>query len=381
MASEGDEWSDQEGWSDQEEILPEQEPAWSGEEQSWDDDTDDEWVFDGTSSDRPDQGPADDGGIVWDDSDSDDIHFGDPQAAAYDDDDVVGPEFELAGRRDVRPRAPRPRQAATSRPKSRRADAPPPRRRSAAGKAATATAEPGGEPVDHQPGPMVIESAEEERVTGRFARTQATIEQSQDAPQPTRRMPTPSSSRQAAPRRRQAQPAATATSYARPARRGRMPLIILLIAALISGGGWVVYRELSGQSLLGGWRDSIGLGGENRTAADTPFNQTLTPEEAIGNLPVEPRDDGPSIDVHTLDIFDKDGKSQAGGPLNPDYDPAIRDGDEPPIPKFKPRFNQQELKALSRSIATRSDEPAPAEQEAEPDPSILERLWQYLGLG
>lgn len=379
---EGQAWAGEEGWSNREddEWSPDQNEASSVDHQGWDDGADDdEWVFEGTPPEDP--VAADDGdGIVWEDSD--DIQFDDANAGSYDDDRFVGSEVELAGRRDVRPKAPRsPRQkppatAAAQQTARRRAPfspdeeiAPPPRQR-------RARLGPAGDRIERQA--PIIEEPDDERPSGRFARTQATIGQSQDLSSPTQRPSPPPVNRRSSPRRRQAQALPAGTSYAGPSRRRRLPLMLLLLAALLISGGFAAYRELSGPGLVDGWQEIVGLAGQNRTAADTPFNQNLTPEEAVANLP-STSEDAPSAGVSTVDGLENNEGSQAGGPLDPQYDPII--GSRPPLPKFKPRFDEQDLKNLSRSVATRSNADNPTEDPTAVEPSLFDRLWNLLGLG
>lgn len=367
--NEGEEWTE-------EEEGAEQEDEWSSEEQSWDDETDDEWVFDKPSADDV----VDDDGVVWEDAD--DIHIG-SAGISHDDDDIVGPEVELAGLRDVRPRAPKlrtlkPRSTTPKRPNPEQNEhvAPPVR-------AQRTRLRPSGETVVHEPMPSPVRQPPPERQSNRFARTQATIEQNHEMP-PTRRTAAPPSKRRASSRRSQTMsPHVTPYATSMPKRRGRKLVLALVLMTILGTGGWLGYRELGdidARALIEGLQEKWGLGQSERTAADTPFEQTGTPEEAITDL-LRDTPNTVAAGSRALDLTSSGtenlGGSQAGGPLTPSADPTLGREDAPPIPKFKPRQDRQGQGGLTRSIATRSLDDVAIKPEAQTEPSVFERVWRY----
>lgn len=388
-----DEWSDQEVWSDQEgDSDQEQQESWSNEEQSWDNEADGEWVFGGAT---PDEEP-DDSGIVWEDDDNIEISASHDHER-YEDNEVVGPEVELAGRRDVRPRAPKPPSQHASKPRAAKVPKPRPasvphppgaehQRRVVDDQLAPPTQPPrmrGGladDDVTHnQRSAPVRQSPPKDQSQGRFARTQATMEHGIDAPPPlVSTAPPPQTNRRSSSRRQQSQPA-TAPYYARPRRRWLKSLVLLVLLVVLGSGGWFTYRQfdvLGGIGLIDRLNGMLGLSGSNRTAADTPFGGAVSPEDAVANLPRENEGDS-GIDVFSLDAAQRqrtgDAGVQAGDPL--------KRTDGPPLPEFKPRSGEQEQTSLSRSIDVPAEDERAAVLDDNPEPSIFERLFSYLQPG
>ncbi len=318
--------SDQEDqWSEQEENVPD-------ERQGWDDDPDGEWVFDDPATDAPPQDQ--DSGIVW--GGDEDIQIDAPQASheapVYDDEDRFAPEVELAGRRDVRPRPPKPVPAKAKRAQPGGDRPAGPRTRSGVG---------GLQELD-----VELDSALPlakptlvQRAQGRFARTQATLETRPEMPGPLQNQAKSlqREGRGAASRRRQARPATALPQRQQRSRWGRTFLMLAMLA-LLSTAGWFTYQErgaLLPEGMISGLIETLGLSGASRSTDDTSFGSTV-PGDQPGSA------DGGSI----LDIFTSGAESDINAeeltPLDPGSNPAPTGTNGAgtggaPIPKFKPR--------------------------------------------
>lgn len=366
----------------------------SAEASDWDYEPEDDWTLDGddqSSSTGYEETVVDHGGeesgVVWEDDAYDD-HFieDDPDEVTFgqaSEDITLGPEVELAGRRDVRPKPPKPAPAPRARtpkqqtPRQRqRTMAPQPGRqpRTQGGDALAPPPMAGGfarrmEQQRQRP-PPVAEADAQPVDNGRFSRTRATLGVTEDASdtevlQPSRGGPTPRR-RQAHPK--PATPRSTGRRASRPRRGGARRKGLMKIASvlvLLVGGGWFAYQAMGSEgvqpmidrvtSLL-----PLPLPGAGRTADDTSFgNQvgTVSPEQAISDLEQRLR-------------------QQQG-------DAAASAADGPPIPKFKP------LPGTTRSLAVggpadAADESQLAANGGEDDggePSIFEQIWRYLSPG
>ncbi len=323
--------------SDQEDQWSEEEEDASGEEQSWDDDADGEWVFDDPGPDAPAR--DDDSGITW--GGDEDIQIEAPQAShdapAYDDEDRFAPEVELAGKRDVRPRPPKP-VPAKARHEQPGSDRRPGQR------AGRMSAGPHQLDVELDSAPPQARPTLVQRAQGRFARTQATIETTSEtaAPLQNRGRTSRQEARSAASRRRQARPATALPPRQQRSRRGRTFLMLVLLA-LLSTGGWFAYQrgeELSFQGLMNGVIETLGLPGSSRTAEDTSFGSTIPPAETAAD-PSGNADGGSILDIFTSGAEDGISTEEIA-PLAPGRD-SSSDGTSgagtngAPIPKFKPR--------------------------------------------
>jgi hypothetical protein len=367
-------WANQEEWQE-----PEGAPADEG--QAWDSGADDEWVFDQASAadPYPQEPPLRDDGIVWEDSDDIDISPSPPQQG-FDDVDRFAPEVELAGRRDVRPRPPRPGTTRAA-PRSYRQPVD------------DFDEDDALSPMQPQPSPAG-RRAPQERPHGRFARTRAALD---TVPAAGRAMPpADAGGRTSTARRRQPQPPTTPYAKVAPPVRRRSPLMIVMLIVLATGGAGLAYYGLGAVDfggLVTEWGQKLGFGGAKRTAADTPFENSVPPEEAVADLSQSGENTGPDgIDVSSIEVFSStsanDAGSQAGGPLNPDYDGTATLPNGIRLPQFKPRDSQSRSITGNSSIgATELDangNPLPGAEgnakrtaDAGQEPSFFERLLSY----
>ena len=392
---------------------------------AWDEESEDDWVLHGegdtaSRSDLFDEGVGrqddyveiyddeEESGVVWEEDDTvpDHLSFEQPDEIALGQEKQsfgFAPEVELAGRRDVRPKPPRP--APAQRPAAARRPA---RQQRMAGEPRGRRRDEGRLPLDRsgeaelqsRPAPLEPRQRSDEAAarpsaapadTDRFSRTRATLgmpaggmaagADDQVLQQP-RRATTG--------RRRQAQKAPSPPSApnmpkrdrygAITSRRGRTKgVVALLLFALLTGGGWYGYRTfgLEGvQPMVDRLTTLIPLPGMSRTAADTSFDEgetagSLSAEQALSDL------------EQRVEQSSGGGQSGAGGPSDDPIDPATIDAVGPPIPAFKPT-----PLGATRSLA--ADAPAGSGDQAQlaangenegGEPSILEQLWQFLRPG
>lgn len=374
-------WPDDEGyddaqspWSEDNDEWPDQKESLPHEGQDWDEGSDDEWVFDDPATEDPTADRlSEDAGITWEE-DGDDIQIG--ASNVYDDfDDAasLGPEVELAGRRDVRPRPPKPRstQARRQRPVD-----------DGRVHARSRTSEDyidGDVAPGRPPSPVRQPAAKPSR--GRFARTQATIEiDSDQPPAATPRIPSLQTNHRPPSRRRQPQPAAPPPRIQQRGL-GRRPLMTLVILALIVTGGWLTFQSLGEGGIAGlikGWSESLGASGSGRTASDTPFGSSPPPDEGLADLT---REQGTT---EFLPSGTENGtNSQTGGPLSLPRDPVISGTDGPPIPQFKPRNDAAGLTgAPNSSVQVQQldveDLAGKSDDDATDGPSAMQKIWGYL---
>lgn len=423
-------WTSQQGpdWTDQ------QGPARTDQEEddraasAWEEEPEDDWVLD--RDDEPsaqalaEDDYAEESGVVWEDDAfsarapdhhsptdyPDEVTFG-PDGDSYDSQDSVGPEMELAGRRDIRPKAPRPappprapaprpperRQRRQSQPQSRRpgidwtARAEPDRREPAANDPSFGQRPRAAQSMgDAHPTSPVAES-------GRFSRTRAMLGTAADGSeetllQPTRRAPRPERARapqSPAPRQRRRKARAAAprldqTFAAQYGRRRRYALFAIVLLALLGGGGWFAYQSIGPggiQPMIDRLTALIPLPGSSRTAADTSFGdqgsaEALSAERALSALEERIRQQG--------------GDEAAPAQAAPPADPAATRADGPPIPKFKPLPGA--TRSLTGKVPARGGAAAPAGgisetelaadgDDPQTEPSIFEQLWRYLSPG
>lgn len=341
------------------------------EDSSWDDDTSDDWALDNVEL-ADDSAEFDrDGGVIWaDEPTAPDDRI--PGAFERDQDgDEFAPEVELAGRRDVRPRPPKP-------PPRQRAPHQSQRQHGRVRQAPPVLDDDVDYPQDlerdqggfsHQPS--------EDR--GRFARTRATIngeaaaletDAGEEVLRPkNRHAPSPSRRRQAHPTKK-APPGPLMRIPTRKERRFRKPLLILVLLALVGAGMWFAYQKwgLDGFGpMINRLTEVINLPGSERTAADTSFNDQLPPEEALAEL--------------SRATKQGNGQATATPPAALEIDPATVVKDGPPLPKFKPldvgatrSISGRELTDLQAADGERTGEEGPSQ-------SVFERIWNYLNPG
>ncbi len=350
-------WSDEGPWPEEEEHVP------AEEQEGWDNDDDEEWVFDeaGTEAAEDDRG-----GVVWDDGD--DIEFGGGQGKTYVN-RPDGPEVELAGLRDTRPR-----QRNSGGPPPDDEHAVPPRsdqRRDMRG----GRARP---PLDADLGEFHIERAPppprhgdpQARRVGRKSSTMLQMDDDDLATSP-RRMGAGAAMPHRVPPSRIQPPPSRKSSFARPAKGLPIPFGKIAAVTAVFVSGWVLYQVISapgGSEVVARFAESLGLASASRTAEDTSFGAPsepaagVPPEEAIASLPQAT--DNNSI----LEAF------------SPQPPPALADGrpangNYPPFPKFKPRnaAGQPDVQASTRGFGTSSDNGS--------SPSILDSILRYFESG
>lgn len=316
-------------WSDEEEGWPDEVEVIADEQQGWDNEADDEWVFD-ESHGNP---VEDDSGVVWEEED---IAFGSPNTSDYKDPDSYGPEVELAGRRDTRPRPPK------------RASAPRPDREAAPRQRMDINERQFSPP--RTPGPAAAKPP-----PNRFARTQrATMEIIDDRPAPPSQASAPSmQNRRASSRRLNVPP--PPTSQAPKALTVRIPFGKILVVACLVFGGWMTYQGLgtSGPGeIMTRVAEMMGLSSSGRSAADTSFGtpSSTSPEEALANLTGASNANNVPDTLSPNDASARSGSGPSGT-------------NQPPFPKFKPRDEDGQAEIQASNGGT--------------SPSIFERLWSY----
>ena len=354
-------------WSDGDDAWLDQNEESSTEAQDWDEGADDEWVFDDPAANDDQMGGGlDDGGVTWEDAN--DIQMRAPKRRADPDDEgSFGPEVELAGRRDVRPRPPkRPRPPQAGRQQFVDDDQPIARPKTGFG--------PVGEDIapERSPSPAPARQTRAPQTGNRFTRTQATIEIAPDSPSSVSRMPPSLQTTQRPPsRRRQPSIPPIPPSVGKPRGRKRSPLKMLGIVALIGAGGWFAYQSLSGPAndgLLDQWGDTLGVSEPGRTAEDTQFGSSATDGD-LTNLQTAP-------DRTEFLPSATDPNSQTGGPLTSPVD-------GPPIPQFKPRSDVAGATgsgSTAPSVQVEQIEvPTSAAPEKEEEgPSFMQKIWGNL---
>ena len=345
-----------ESWSDEEEAWSEEEPLSSDDDdQGWGDESEDEWSFEETEE----QDPEDESGIIWGDDEADDAF----DSQGYDGGEQFVPEPAPVGRRDHRPQSPRSftpdpllnghqghhdveRFKPDVAPSIRQGGRPqparplPPEPRSAPSRSGTpdngrrapnsSRQRTPKEPVSHRSPPPPQRQPTPPSPSGRFGQAEAPIEAGQERPRPERPEPgqlreAPQQGRFAGPPKqnrrttsRRNQPSLSPVML--PVRKKSFGgvLVKLIVAGCLVIGGWFVFQEL-GRSGVSGLSTKmaalIGMSPE-RTAEDTSFGSpttvttttTTTPEQALANLTsgangsdthvpkFKPRDDGQALD-------------------------------------------------------------------------------------
>ena len=376
------------------------EDDWTAEEDdgqeasAWDEEPEGDWVLDGDDDGHHDEGVEveegahgdfeEDGGVVWEDDaypaepidDSpDEMSFG-PQVESS----GFAPEVELAARRDVRPKAPRPAPA----PRTRVPDQS--QRRQKGRQSRSDWGDATDELVAQQPSSRKPVSEHHQHPAGpvhadgkRFSRTRATLgapaaiagvadeevlEQPRFSPPQRRRQ-----AQQPAPPSLRAGRRAT-NRHGKGRGKGLMTIALLV---LLAGGGWFAYQSAGpdgAQSLLDRLSSLVSLPGSSRTAADSSF----------GNL--DANETGLSSAEQALSNLEQSIRQQDDGQAAPTTDP-----DGPPIPQFKP------LPGATRSISVETpagatddaqvvaSEDAISESEQANGLSIFKQLWRYLSPG
>ncbi len=371
---------------------------------AWDHEPEEDWVLEGDDGGHREDAVEsfegdeealgdfeEESGVVWEDDglpneyvdDSpDELSFGSESESFG-----TAPEVELAGRRDVRPKAPRPAPPpGTSAPAQPQRQQPPPQERTrerqprpdrdASGEALAPRSgfrKPELESRAPPNGPAQSDSK-------RFSRTRATLgvpagvvvgASDEEVLEQPRSGPTQ--------RRRQAQPApalprAGRRNIVRHGKRGGKGLIMAGLLMLLAGSGWFAYQSI-GPDGFGSMLDRVSalipLSGSSRTAADTSFGGreasepgSVSAEKALSDL--EQR------------IRQQDAREEAS--------PAAG-VDGPPIPKFKPSpGSTRSLSTATPGDATdeaqlAANEGAGADDEQVNGLSIFQQLWRYLSPG
>ncbi|MEM8952219.1 MAG: hypothetical protein AAGA21_04535 [Pseudomonadota bacterium] len=359
---------------------------------AWDHEPEDDWVLDRDDG-EPQAGSVEDAyeeetGVVWEDDaysaepgndHPDEVMFG-SQSQDY----GFAPEVELAGRRDVRPKAPRPpqphrtsgsgqpqrrqRQTETRQPQARWEGSEAPR--------------PGSRQTGFQARKRPVAAAEPE--DGRFSRTRATLGAPAAAlagglddevlERPRSDVPQRRRQAQSAPRPAPQPSRGGRRSGRRPGKAGGKGLIAAVALVLLLGVGWFGYQSAGPggvQSVLDRLSTIIPLPGSSRTAADTSFGDRQTPETGAA-----------SAEQALSDLEERVRQQNAGGPV---LSPPREDG--PPIPQFKP------LPGATRSLSAPASDSAgdeaqlaanegvASDEEQTNGLSIFKQLWQYLSPG
>lgn len=377
---------------------------------AWDHDPEDDWVLDGDDRGRADDAVEvfeggedvhddfeDESGVVWEDEalpeehpgDSpDELSFGSPSES-----ENFAPEVELAGRRDVRPKAPRPIQ---EEPRTRGPGQQQRQQRPPQGRPQVRQPQPdwddSNEPIASQHGFRKPAFEARQRPTGptqaddaQFSRTRATVGGAAGAlvggpdeevlEQPRSNPPQRRRQAQPAPAQRRPAPASPRSGKRNASRSGKAPpskgLIAAVLLVLIAGIGWFAYQSAGPdgvRSMLDRLSALVPLPGSSRTAADTSFggqdtNDTgaVSAEQAISNLEQRLR-------------------QQESGQAAP----AAR----PPIPQFKPLPGATRSLSVTAPTETTDDaQLAATNQDAASGDeqinglSIFEKLWSYLSPG
>lgn len=392
--------------------------GWANEDESsqapvWDDESEDDWVLAG--DDEPDsQTPdsqtieddfyeEDEGGVVWEDeafpepeNNPDEVTFGQEETTFG-----FAPEVELAGRRDVRPKPPRPapppgqarapENRGQRRPTRRQGRPSQQRRDWAEDIDPTIQAHPAREASFEQPDRPAETFARPPASSppagqGRFSRTRAMLgvaddDAHEEVLQQPRRGPTN--------RRRQARaapppvpsnmPKRDRYGAIRTGRRHGRGLIAVLLLALLAGGGWFAYQSLGPdgiRQMVDRVTALLPLPQSSRTAADTSFGETETGETL-------------SADQALADLEQRIKQQEQGaataGQTPAAADPATTSADGPPIPKFKPLPGQTRSLSADATSSTDGAQVAANDGETGEDDvgafTIFERLWRYINPG
>jgi len=349
------------------------------EAEGWDDEPEGDWVLDTDQDDGDYDHAEEESGVVWEDEGLDDEDIiAAPDEVAFDNQQPTmsdDPEFELAGRRDVRPKPPKPPHS--PKPRSTAPTTKPQRR-------AQNQQRPPREPdwdAESQPGlrehpqdgiafetdlqslaPPPVSSGRPSRSGGeRFSRTRATVGTAAGhrGSAGEKQVLQPARGKGATNRRRQAQPAAAAarpqTVRLEPSRQrkrrggwrlGTGVLLILLVVV----GGLFAFQSTSPegiQPLIDRVTAFIPLPGSPRTAADTSFGE--------GSEPVTTPESGATTPAPV-----------ASNPVAPTTD-------GPPIPQFKPSPDDP-------GPAIETDQLA-ADEENAGDDSVLQQILRYINPG
>lgn len=342
-----------------------QDTDWRDEPTSWDDSAADEWVFD--------EQPSNDG-VVWEDDQAESPRYqGDGNDGLRD--YGFAPEVELAARRDVRPRPPKPpsqrkpqRQAANARQQDH--DRPAGRRL---------------RPVDDVDDGIALSSpvrGPQRSIDDSPRRPPTRAARSTEPPPPLAQRPAAGGEaplhkrRHSSPKRRLSQ-TPVPQDRLRP-RRWRKSLVTVVIFGLLAGSGWLIFQRLGQDDIkptIEKWVEALALPGSERTAEDTSLEPARSPEDALADLSrydsgTPAPSSAPSNESRPLV------KTQPVGQI----DPATLVTDGPPIPKFKPRDNPSRSVALPAPRPTNrsaADVPVDSAQDSAA-PSIFERFWSYL---
>lgn len=386
-------WSDDEQyddsqspWSDDNEPWPNEEQTPANKAQDWDEGADDEWVFDDPGTDDRDAGLAsEDRGVTWEDNDdlrmeTSNVHKGDEDEISF------GPEVELAGRRDVRPKPPKkPRPGQPKHQQTIDDDQPVSRSQADLGQDDDDFALEGPPP----PAPSPARKAKAPQSRGwsprpraQAGRAQGSIEIASESPSSVSRMPPLQKNNRPPPsRRRQPQPAMPMPSAKQRSGKRSSPWMMLLMFALAGTGGWLAYQSLDPQgsgALIERWSDSLGISGSGgRTASDTSFGSSAPTDGDLTNSTPAPE---------TTEFLPSttDPNSQTGGPLSRPDDPVTTATDGPPLPKFKPLDNSPSGSAGAAASSVQVEEPesnnSPANtpEEAAEGPSVMQKIWGNL---
>jgi hypothetical protein len=411
----------------------------SGASSTWDDDPEADWVLDPGLDDTPeelvDEGDVDDyveeeddAGVVWEDDDlpdqmtldgADQMIVEDENDITFDDYDTgfgTTPEVELAGRRDVSPRAPRPvpaARAAPARPATPRRTArqqqpqqPPSQQRSGQQRkprqqqqtarqplgqweaprqaverteaprlapleptpkpAPTSTARPAPRPVEVEPvdAPRRPPAGGARSSTRPHAAARGPAEALIIGDAPGQALPQASGGGAGRRRRQSAQRSALAfppsprqsSGRGRRSNKGLLPLIAVV---LIGIAGWFGYQRIDPatiQPTLDRIISYLPFPASTRTAEDSSFGG----DEALENLTAE----------QALSYLEDRALSQNGAQT------GAPQTNGPPIPKFKPLAGETPPEPVTRSAAG----PDKADNAAQ-DASIIEQIIRYINPG
>lgn len=404
------------------------------EPQTWDDDSESDWVLEPDLDDDPEtfddeefvgeedvdeEYLEDDDGVIWEDDDLPDemaldtsgqMVIEDGEDITFDDHDTgfgAAPEVELAGRRDVSPRSPKP--AASPRTTKARRSAPgrtprqqgqkqrKPRQQQAAreplaqweepDQPAGRAGPPGLTPLEPTPRPAPVSKARSaprpvdiEPVSrprsqpagdalpparGRgTALTHSPAEALVIGDAPAQPLPQPSGGaagrrrRQSTQKPRLAIPPSGHRSSGRRRRSGKglLPLITVVVVGIF---GWFGYQQIDPatiQPTLDRITSLLPFPASTRTAEDSSFGD----QDGLENLTAE----------QALSYLEDRALSQSEAPP-----PADRTNG-PPIPKFKPLANDGASSSATRSTATSGNEEGDTQ-----DASIIEQIIRYINPG
>lgn len=410
-------------WSDQGEVV--------SEPSDWDEESEGDWVLDAGGDQaagdageivyEEEAGEADDGvylddedeaGVVWEEDDfseeevlegPDEVSFG-QQSQGF----GFAPEVELAGRRDVSPKAPKPppplRPKTQPRPNSKRQQSQAPGRQHEVDWSPPDDLDGSGPPAieagfaRRQPdaGPTPARSPDQAPAAARRASTKrAALDVVDDgvigAPlagagagnQQALRQPRPD----VAQRRRQKHPAPAAQDRSgrrHPARRGKGGVprlaILALVLVLIAGGGWFAYRSIGPdgiQPVIDRVTALLPFPNSTRTAADTSFGDQETPEtvsaeQALARLEDSARqENGGVAGTTSAPVAADEAAVRTDGPPVPQFKPLP--GDPAPVPAEKPDVSTDQTRLAANDSDTGEGEAGA--------PSIFEQIWRYLSPG